>query len=121
MDARNWRWIVVNSWKFCEEHGREECLQCRCDYRLENNHASDLHLILDALLLDRDFDLDKRMSRHAYNRGAIPVKDGSKGRSKEYKCRTHGQKDCWTCFEWVAIVRQEVELLSPRKGRLPSA
>jgi len=33
-----------------------------------------------------------------------------------YKCRTHSAKNCWVCFDWVAIVRQEVALLQPRKG-----
>lgn len=103
---------MVRAWNFCQEHGQEECSQCGCDYRLENNHTSDLYEILDDLLLDRDFDLDKRMSRHAYNRGAIPANPGS----TVYKCRTHSAKNCWVCFDWVAIVRQEVALLQPRKG-----
>lgn len=58
----NYSHIVVNDWKFCKEHGREECLQCRCDYRLENNHTSDLYEILDTILLERDFDLDVRFA-----------------------------------------------------------
>ena len=53
------------------------------------------------------------MSRHAYNRGAIPDKPGS----KVYKCRTHSQKDCYFCFEWVAFVRSEVQLLQPHNKR----
>lgn len=65
----DYRHIVVNHWKFCEEHGREECLQCRCDYRLENNHESNLYVILDGLLLDRDFDLDVRLVLFAFIRG----------------------------------------------------
>ncbi|EPT04373.1 hypothetical protein FOMPIDRAFT_1021999 [Fomitopsis schrenkii] len=111
----NYKHIVVNDWKFCEAHGREECLQCRCDYRLENNHASNLYAILDSLLLDRDFDLDQRMSRHTYNRGAIPDKPGS----KVFKCRPHTQKDCYFCFEWVAFVRAEVQLLQPHNLKKP--
>ncbi|KAH9836477.1 uncharacterized protein C8Q71DRAFT_758110 [Rhodofomes roseus] len=112
--SSNWRFIIVNGWKFCQEHGQEQCDRCRCDYRLENNHTAALHEILDELLLDRDFDLNMRMSRHAYNRGAIPVKPGS----NECKCRTHNSKGCWVCYDWVEIVRREVTLLRPQTGRL---
>ncbi|KZT02676.1 uncharacterized protein LAESUDRAFT_705679 [Laetiporus sulphureus 93-53] len=98
--------IVVNGFMFCERHGGEYCPYCTCDHRYGNNGVHDLHNALQELVDDAiRFDLEERTPQNAYERGAVRVQP----RSEDFKCQTHNVKDCGTCFDWVGIVRKEIE------------
>ncbi|KAI0932158.1 hypothetical protein AcV5_004546 [Taiwanofungus camphoratus] len=97
--------IVVNDFMVCKRHGDEYCVRCFCDYRMTNNVGHNLDNSLAELVNDTGFDLDERQPRNVYNLGAVRVGRGS----EDYKCKSHNQKDCGTCFDWVSIVRREVQ------------
>jgi len=97
--------IIVNGSMFCKLHGDEYCSRCFCDHRMGNNHVHDLYEVLGELIEETGFDLEERLSRNALRQGAVPVRAGS----EEYKCTAHNTQDCGRCFNWVGIVRHEVE------------
>lgn len=97
--------IVVNSFMFCQLHGNEYCHLCTCDHRDGNNIVLDLYNTLADNVGVSSFRLQVRTSLNVYSYGAVPVRRSS----EDYKCTTHGTKDCERCFDWVNIVRREVQ------------
>jgi len=105
--------IVVNGFMFCKDHGSECCpaSQCTVDYRMGNNHVEGLYDVFAREIQRRSFDIDDRTPLNAYDSGAIPKRPGS----EDYICGKHRKKKCASCFDWVSMIRGEVEGEGPQE------
>jgi len=120
--------ITVNDFVFCKEHGNEYCIRCTVDYRFVNNVNIDPTEDIDIETEDYNFNLDvctvqfgcqsvqiliaslkDRSSINVYDLGArlhTPALDSA---DAKYSCVQHGAVDCSRCFNWLAMVKNEIK------------
>ncbi|KAK1232750.1 hypothetical protein PQX77_004108 [Marasmius sp. AFHP31] len=108
---------VINDFMFCTVHGSEVCHKCGCDHRVCNNISIEKELSKAFPGVSEEQLWDRPPLANVIYGQAIKTNERDEDGNHRYKCNSHSNLDCKTCFNWSDRVLQEFRDVAATFGK----